>query len=191
MVFYREICFSNYEEQKSNFLSKVSCFVFMEENMKNKNVGFLIVGISVVIIAIILLFNSGLKGIVDEGCDHGPTCTMYDSIRVQTGLSLIIAGLVFIIGIFFILSKESERIVIKKVRGKPVKKKLDLSGLDFEEKKVIEILKREKGAFFQKSVMEELGCGKVKMTRLVDKLEAKGLVERKRRGMNNILVLMQ
>lgn len=159
--------------------------------MKNKNVGFLIVGISVFIIAIILLFNSGLNDIVNEGCDHGVTCTMYDTIQVQTALSLIIAGLVFLIGMFFIFSKESERIVVKKVMGKIRKKRIDLSGLGDEERRVVEILRREKGAFFQKSVMEELGCGKVKMTRLVDKLEAKGLVERKRRGMNNILVLVR
>ncbi|MBT6689821.1 hypothetical protein HN903_00670 [archaeon] len=159
--------------------------------MKNKNVGFLIVGISIVIVAIVLLFNSGLKDIVDESCDHGSTCTMYDTIRVQTGLSVIIAGLVFLIGLFFILSKESERIVVKRVKGKMRKKRLDLSKLDGEERRVVDILIRESGAFFQKSVMEELGCGKVKMTRLVDKLEAKGLVERKRRGMNNILVLVR
>jgi len=159
--------------------------------MKNKNVGFLIVGISVLIVAIILLFNFGLKDIMDEGCDHGASCTMYDTIRIQTGLSLIIAGLVFLIGVFFVFSRENERIVVKKVKEKVLKKKLDLSGLDSVEKRVVGILQREKGAFFQKSIMDELGCGKVKMTRITDKLEAKGLVERKRRGMNNILVLVR
>ena len=39
------------------------------------------------------------------------------------------------------------------------------------------------------SLMEELDVGKVKMTRMMDKLEAKQIVERKRRGMNNIIVL--
>lgn len=159
--------------------------------MKNKNVGFLIVGIAVVIVAIVLLFNSGLKGIVDQACDHGSSCTMYDTIAMQTGLSLIIAGLVLLIGVFFIFSKENERVVIKTVMGRARKKRINLTGLGDEEKRVIGILKRERGAFFQKSVMEELECGKVKMTRIVDKLEAKGLVERKRRGMNNILVLVQ
>lgn len=159
--------------------------------MKNRNVGFLIAGISVVMVAIVLLFNSGLKVIVDESCDHGSTCIMYDTIAMQTNLSLIIAGLVFLIGLFLILSKEEERVVIEKVVRKARKKRLDLSGLGSEERKVVGILKRENGAFFQKSVMEELECGKVKMTRLVDKLEAKGLVERKRRGMNNILVLVR
>jgi len=138
-----------------------------------------------------VLFNSGLQSIVNEGCSHGESCTMHDTIQMQTNLSFILAGLVFIIGLFLIFSREEERIVIKKVKERVRKRKLNLSGLDSEAKKVVDILKREKGAFFQKSVMEELGCGKVKMTRLVDKLEAKGLVERKRRGMNNILVLIQ
>lgn len=159
--------------------------------MKNKNVGFLIVGISVVIFAIIVLFNVGLSDILSSGCSHGPSCSMYDTVRVQTWLSVIIGGVVFLIGVFLIFSPESEKVVVKRVKVKERKRRLDLSGLDDEEKRVVEILKREKGAFFQKSVMEEVGCGKVKMTRLVDKLEAKGLVERKRRGMNNILVLIR
>jgi len=159
--------------------------------MKNRNVGFLIVGISVLIVAIILLFNAGLKDIVDETCDHGTTCEMYDTISMQTNLSLIIAGLVLVIGLFLIFSKESERIVVKRVKSKSRAKRIDMSKLDADEKRVVGILKRESGAFFQKSVMDELEVGKVKMTRLVDKLEAKGIVERKRRGMNNIIVLVR
>ena len=159
--------------------------------MRNKNVGFLIVGISVLIVAIILLFNAGLKDIVDETCDHGTTCQMYDTISLQTNLSLIIAGLVLVIGLFLIFSKESERVVVKRVKAKARAKRIDMSKLDADEKNVVGILKRESGAFFQKSLMEELGVGKVKMTRLVDKLEAKGIVERKRRGMNNIIVLVR
>ncbi|MBT7102526.1 hypothetical protein HN935_03375 [archaeon] len=159
--------------------------------MRNKNVGFLIVGIAVMIVAIILLFNSGMKDIVDETCDHGTACQMYDTISMQTNLSLIIAGLVLVIGLFLIFSKEHERIIVKKVKAKSRAKRIDMSKLDADEKKVVGILKREHGAFFQKSVMDELGVGKVKMTRLVDKLEAKGIVERKRRGMNNIIVLVR
>jgi len=96
-----------------------------------------------------------------------------------------------LIGLFFVFSKESERIVVKKVKERVRKKRIDLSGLDSDERKVVGILEREKGGEFQKSIMEELGVGKVKMTRMMDKLEAKGIVERKRRGMNNIVVLVR
>ena len=156
--------------------------------MKNKNVGYLIVGISVFIFLIVIIFNVALNNIVGATCTHGPTCSMFDTIAVQTWVSGAIAFLVLLIGLFLIFSREEKEIVIKTVREKVRKKKIDLTGLDVTEKKAISLLQKE-GGMFQKSLMEELGVGKVKMTRLLDKLESKQLVERKRRGMNNIVVL--
>jgi uncharacterized membrane protein len=161
--------------------------------MRNRNVGFLVIGISLLILIIIFLFNSGMEDIIANSCDHGPTCSMHDVVDFQKNFSFAIVGVVFIIGLVLIFSKESERViekvVVKKVKEKP--KKIDLSKLSSEEKRAVKILQRENGAFFQSSLMEELECGKVKMTRLIDKLESKGIVERKRRGMNNIIVLVK
>ena len=155
--------------------------------MKNKNVGFLISGIAIIIVIIVLIFNSGLKTIVGQTCTHGPSCSMYDTITVQTWVSLAIAGLVLVIGLFLIFTKEQERIIVRKIKER--KKKLNLAGLDKEERGVINLLIGEGKAMFQSTLKEKLDIGKVKMTRLLDKLEAKQLVERKRRGMNNIVVL--
>jgi len=157
--------------------------------MKNKNVGFLIVGLAVIIGVVVLIFNMGLKNIVGETCSHGSSCTMYDTIATQTNISLAIAGLVLLIGLFFIFSKENEKIVIKKVKEKEKKKKINLNGLDKIEKQAVKLIQEENGAMFQKTLMERLEIGKVGMTRLLDKLEAKQIVERKRRGMNNIVIL--
>jgi len=157
--------------------------------MKNKNVGFLVCGIAVVIVAIILIFNYGMRDIVSQTCTHGPDCGMYDTIALQTGISIAIAGLVLFLGLFLVFTKPEEKVIIKKIKEK--KKRIDLSKLDEDEKKVIQILQREKGGMFQRSLMEELEWGKVKITRMLDKLESKGLVERKRRGMNNIVILIQ
>jgi len=155
--------------------------------MKNKNVGFLISGISVVIGFIIYIFNKALKNIAGETCTHGPSCGMYETIAVQTWISVGITALILVIGLFLIFAKEEERTIIKKIKEK--KKKLDLSGLDNKEKEVIKILQDENGTVFQADLMEKLGVGKVGITRLLDKLEAKQLIERKRRGMNNVVVL--
>lgn len=157
--------------------------------MRNRNVGFLIVGIAVVIFIIIGIFNYGLRDIVRDTCTHGTSCTMYDTIAAQTYLSMAIGLIILIIGLFLIFAKEHERVIVKKIREKPNKKKLDLKGLDKDEKDVIKMLQSENGAIFQKTMMEKLEIGKVKTTRLLDKLEAKQLIERKRRGMNNIVVL--
>ncbi len=155
--------------------------------MKNKNVGYLIVGIAIVIGIIVLIFNIGLKNIVVQTCSHGGSCTMYDTISSQMWMSFGIIIIILIIGLAIMFTKPKEKIIIKKVKEK--KKKLDLKGLDRDEKKVINLLLNENKAMFQSDLMEKLEIGKVKTTRLLDKLEAKQFIERKRRGMNNIVVL--
>ncbi|MBM3234180.1 hypothetical protein FJZ19_03730 [Candidatus Pacearchaeota archaeon] len=94
--------------------------------------------------------------------------------------------IIIIIGIVLILSKEEKQIITKKIKDK--KKKIALDNLDKKEREAVKILERE-NAVFQADLMEKLGIGKVGITRLLDKLEAKQIIERKRRGMNNIVVL--
>ncbi len=158
--------------------------------MENKNVGFLILGISVLVVVIIFLFNNALKDIVGASCglEHSESCPMFTSINQQTYLSLSIAGVLFIIGLALLFSKPEKQVVIQKVKEKEKKKKIDISDLNSEEKKVFNII-REKNAAFQADLIEQTGFGKVKITRILNRLESKGLVERKRRGMTNVVVM--
>lgn len=155
--------------------------------MENKNVGMLIIGIAIVMAIIVILFSSVLRNTIGLTCSHGSSCGMYTDLNVQTWISLSIVAIVLIIGLFIMFSKPKERIVIRKTKEK--KKKLDLSGLDKKEKEIVEILQKENGAMFQRTLMEKLEIGKVGMTRLLDKLEAKQIIERKRRGMNNFVII--
>lgn len=155
--------------------------------MKNKQVGMLIIGIAIVIGIVIFLFNSTITKLVNTSCSHGPSCSMYGDIRTQTYVSMAIIAVILIIGIVLMLSKEN--VLIRTIKSREGKKKINTEGLNESERQVIKILQRENGAIFQASLMEKLGIGKVGITRLIDKLEAKQLVERKRRGMNNIIVL--
>ena len=158
--------------------------------MRNRNVGFLIVGLSVIMAIMVFLFNNLVKTNIGLTCSHGPTCEMYKGLAIQTWVSIVIVAVVFLIGLFLIFARENERIIVKhKTVTKTEKKKINLEGLDKQEKEVVKILQEESGAVFQSSLMERLGVGKVGITRLLDKLEAKQIVERKRRGMNNIVVL--
>ena len=159
--------------------------------MENKNVGWLIIGIGIVMAIVVVLFNSVIKDNLDLTCTHGPTCEMYSNLGVQTWISFSIVAVIIIIGLVIMFSKPKveiqERIVVKKVMEK--KKKLDLSGLDAKEKEVVRLLQGANGGLFQADLMEKLEVGKVGMTRALNKLEDKGMVERKRRGMNNFVVL--
>jgi len=160
--------------------------------MKNKNVGFLIVGIAIVIAIIVAIFNFGMRSIVAESCAHGPECSMYGTIAMQTWISLAIAGLVAVIGLFLIFSKEEKEIVVKKVKVKekvPQKKPINYNNLDKDEKVIMKIVEENEGTIFQSDLVEKSQFSKVKVTRLLDRLEGRQLIERKRRGMTNVVVL--
>jgi uncharacterized membrane protein len=160
--------------------------------MKNRNVGFLIIGISIVMAILVYIFNKGLKDIVGATCSHGPSCSMYTSISIQTWISLSITALVLLIGLFIVFSKEQEKIVFKKVQmpSKEAKKKpINYNSLDKEEKTIVKALEAAQGTMFQSDIVEKVGFDKVKVTRVLDRLEGKQLIERKRRGMTNIVIL--
>lgn len=157
--------------------------------MENKHVGFLVIGVAILLIIIIFLFQTTLKEIIVASCgaEHSTVCPMNETVNQQTYLALGIVGLLIVIGFVLIFTKPKEKVIIKKVKEK--KKKLDLKGLDKDEKRIVNLLLNENNAMFQATLKEKLDVGKVKLTRLLDKLEAKQLIERKRRGMNNLVVL--
>jgi uncharacterized membrane protein len=159
--------------------------------MKNRNVGFLIIGIAIVIGIIIGIFNYGLRSIVTDSCSHGPECSMYDTISIQTWVSLAIAGLVLVIGLFLVFSKEETKIITKtkKVTVEKKRKPVDYSKLDKEEKVIIKIIEDSDGTIFQSDLVDKSEFSKVKVSRILDRLEGKQMIERKRRGMTNVVVL--
>ena len=158
--------------------------------MRNKNVGWLIIGIAIVIGIITFIFNSGLKDIVSQTCTHGSSCSMYSTISIQTYFSLAVALLILIIGLFLIFSKEEKEIVFKRIKENKIqKKKIDYTKLDKEERTIIKILEEASGSIFQSDLVDKSGFSKVKISRILDRLEGKQLIERKRRGMTNFVIL--
>tara|TARA_Y100000310_G_C20229991_1_gene599792 strand:+ start:29 stop:508 length:480 start_codon:yes stop_codon:yes gene_type:complete len=159
--------------------------------MKNKNVGVLILGISIVIILIIFLFNSAMKQVVESSCGMDSNfCPMYFSINQQTKLALVITSILVIIGLMLLFSKPEKEIIIKKIKERKKRKKKDLAMLKPDEKKVMNLVAKEK-TIFQADVSEKTGFSKVKITRILDRLEGKDFIERKRRGMTNIVILKE
>ena len=67
--------------------------------MENKNVGYLLLGVSLLIVIVIFMFNSVLKEIVKTSCgeEHAIVCPMTETVNQQTYLALGIVGLVIIV----------------------------------------------------------------------------------------------
>jgi len=161
--------------------------------MENKHVGLIIIGIAIVLVFIIFLFQSTLKEIVLASCGlpHAVNCPMNQTIKQQTYLSLGIVGILMVIGFVLVFTKPKEKIVLRKIKEKVEvqRKPVDYSKLNNEEKAIAKILENNSNGMFQSDLVEKSGFGKVKITRILDKLEARQIIERKRRGMNNFVVL--
>jgi len=162
--------------------------------MENKNIGWLLLAVSLLIMIFTFFYSNALDDAVRTSCflQHGDveSCEMFDSVTKQTYFALSIAGVLLIVSLFLIFAKPDEKIIVKKIKEKKVQKNVDLSGFRREEKEVYNLVK-ESGAIFQADLIEKTGFSKARMTRIIDKLEGHGLVDRKRRGMTNVVVLKE
>lgn len=159
--------------------------------MKNRNVGFIITGFALILGFMAWLYNRALTEIVNENCSHGPTCPMWQSVNFQTNISLAVIGAVILVGLYFIFFVKDEYDIHKEIKPKKIEKKNYsklLKDLSNEERYVMNKLIDSQGSLFQSDLVDETHI-KVKVTRILDRLEGKGLIERKRRGMTNIVLL--
>src|SRR3989344_4067822 len=120
--------------------------------MENKYVGYLLFGISIVIVLLVMLFNSTLKEIIGSSCGlahGGDSCPMYDTVTKQTYLALGIIGVLIIVALILIFSKPQEKIIVKTktIEKKPQKKIMNTDELKPEEKKVLIFIQANKTIF--------------------------------------------
>lgn len=165
--------------------------------MKNKHVGYLVIGIAIIFLFIVLSFNQALDSVVDTSCGHGTECPMNAKFKTQQIISYSLMGLLVLVGLFMMFFMKDEKQVIKEIHKEVVKenglneeeRKEKLNNLDEEERSIMNIVLREDGSVYQSDLIKETGISKVKVSRILDRLEGKGLIERKRRGMTNVVVM--
>ncbi len=163
--------------------------------MKNRTVGMLIVGIALVIGFIIYIFNNALTTIVATECTHGTSCPMWGTIGFETNVALGLMVIVIGIGLYLTFFSKDE-MVIKRITERfdmkrPTKETYGkvLKTLHGDERLVLEKVIEAEGSIFQSDLVDKSGLGKVKVSRILDKLEGKGMIETKTRGMTNVVLL--
>ena len=162
--------------------------------MKNKFVGILLIGLSLLLGFIIISFNKSINDIAKSSCSDiakGLSCPIVESIDFQTRTSLGIMLFLILFGLYLVFSGK-ETIVKNSLEPQKISKK-DFSkiieNLDSEERVIFENIIEAQGSIFQSELVDKTKFTKVKITRILDKLEGKGLIERKRRGMTNRIIL--
>jgi len=152
-----------------------------------RSVGAVVVVASVLMAFILLSFVNSLIAQSQASCNCGDDfCGMvpYETpIEVYAGVFAL--SILFFIGVAFLVKGGS----LYKEDGskKPWAEKLKT--LEADEKKIYSLLMEADGTFFQAELVEKTGLSKVKVSRTLDKLEARRLLERRRRGLTNIIVL--
>ncbi len=74
------------------------------------------------------------------------------------------------------------------IHSKP-KKEVDPAQLSSEEQRLYNLLVENNGSLYQSDLVNKTGLSKVQITRILDRMEGAGIIERKRRGMTNVVIL--
>ncbi|MBI4020257.1 MAG: hypothetical protein HY367_02910 [Candidatus Aenigmarchaeota archaeon] len=158
-----------------------------------KKLGYALIGFSVVLLAVLSFAKAEVDTQAAFLCNnlHDTqsdilACPVHTSpvswlFVAAFGVSFLMLGAGIYMGFIYKLPPAAD------MRRTP--KEIDASRLDTDETRVYETLKSKEGSAYQTDLIKETGFSKVKVTRVLDKLEAKDILERKRRGMANIIVL--
>lgn len=144
-------------------------------------------------LVIVTLFKSSLETYLYTACPllHNTganECPATKTLNQQTYMAYALVAIIALIGVILTIVKPEQKIIIKKVKEQIKKTEIDTKDLTKEEKQILTILQKEK-TLFQGDLIEITHFNKAKITRILDKLENRQIVERKRRGMTNIVVL--
>jgi uncharacterized membrane protein len=154
-------------------------------DINTKYVGVIILIFSVLTALVVNSFSSLVNFMNTGGCPcvQGEVCPQVP-IFTQLYIGYTLATALGIVGVFLVIFGKKPVVEdVKKKWGENLKKLKD------DERGIYETLAGSEGVMFQSELVEKIGLNKVKVSRILDKLEAKGLLERKRRGMSNVVVL--
>jgi len=158
----------------------------------SKNVGVILILFSIVLFVVLyfvtnLIINLRLE--LHETCPLPPeSCPYKGSVPTEVLAAYVIDAAIGIFGVSLIItSYRSEKVGVKE----KTKIKENIKSFQTDERKVYDLIVNADGFMFQNDLIEKTGYSKVKISRILDKLELKGVVERRRRGMANIVVLKE
>lgn len=154
-------------------------------NVRYLGIMLIVIGAATTLTAYSL--SASMLKLVDEvglgSCGSVGTCPHVTVIN-HSYVFYTISLLILVAGILLLLFEEKPKTETRKKDWDEEQKKLE-----GDEKTIYGIIKSSEGIIFQSQLVKKSGLTKVKVSRVLDNMEAKGLLERRRRGMSNSVVL--
>ena len=171
---------------KQQYSEKLRMRIKQPEFLTNRIIGAVVMLIAIAFSFVVLSYTLEIKNFnnyLHQGCPLPDNVCPYKTTLPSTSVyGFTLAVVLFFVGLILMLF-EPEKKEAKAKQNEAVKT------LNGEEKTVYQMLIDSGGVMFQSELVEKSGLPKVKVSRLLDRLEGKGLIERKRRGMSNAVVL--
>lgn len=158
--------------------------------LNNRKIGFALIVIAVLSLILISSVKVSYDAQATQLCelfDEDPMLDMNECpahsnnsaswiIPILFGISFLTGG----VGIYFMNLTRSTSSKFKKI---------NIEELDDEERKIYQAIVEKEGSIYQSDLIKETKFSKVKVSRILDRMELKKILERKRRGMTNIVIL--
>ena len=151
----------------------------MEEKVNLDVEGFWkrLIGITVILTVFIGLVSGGFLAV--HRFVTGPYCNCVSSLLL-TVIAMSVTGVIVGISIYYYLSG-SFKAQRQDIREKALK---TVRFLPKEQREIMNYLIDERGEALQKDIVEETELGKVKVSRMLKKMETRGIIEREENGMS-------
>lgn len=125
-----------------------------------------------------------VNAIVHQSCNLPEAVCPFVGVPYQSVIGFALLAAIAVFGLYLIVvSRYAEGLDVKKREGF----RRAATTLKGDEKRVYGMLVGS-GAMFQSDIVDKTGLNKVKISRILDRLEGMGLIERRRRGMANMVV---
>jgi hypothetical protein len=157
-------------------------------DVNTRYLGMVLILLSIVVFAIMYSFSVTMLQIIDSG--QLGSCQSYDvcphvMVLNQAYVGYMVSLIIFMIGLFLMLFGGKQ----PRAAGRESKWKDALKGMTGDDRTLYGKIAGSGGVMFQSELVEQSGFPKAKVSRILDRMEAGGLLERKRRGMANAVVL--
>ena len=162
----------------------------------HKSIGSLLVAFAIILLFVLIIVKINTdkeEAFLCSVVEASPTldmeeCPAHDSYTSWLVLAAFaVSFLVLGAGLYLLLlpiKKEQQE-----QKESAAARQADVSKLAEEELNLYNKIKLNQGSMYQSDLIKETGLSKVKISRILDKMEGKGVLERKRRGVTNIVVL--
>ncbi len=157
------------------------------QNTGMREAGLVVIGISIVLLFLMASITDQLNHSLDSACAcEAGSCPMTGNLPVQSYAGFTVTVVLLGFGSFLMVkSRRMNRANMEKEK----EMKVTIKSMNPDESRLYDIVRESGNVIFQSEIIEKAGFSKVKVSRILDRLEARGLIERRRRGMTNVVIM--